>query len=63
MSFGISDKKIVVTIEKMENGKIVQSLQLSNESLYLNHFSSVLQRLWESEIRILCLSIITPDHA
>jgi two-component system, OmpR family, sensor histidine kinase VicK len=48
MSFGVSDKKVAVTIEKMENGKIVQSLQLSNEFQYLNHFSSVLQRLWES---------------
>lgn len=50
MSFGISDKKIAVTIEKMENGKIVQSLLLSNESQYRKHFSSVFQRLWESGI-------------
>jgi two-component system sensor histidine kinase VicK len=48
LSFGVSDKKVAVTIEKMENGKVVQSLLLSNESQYLNHFSSVFQRLWES---------------
>jgi two-component system, OmpR family, sensor histidine kinase VicK len=50
LSFGVSDKKIAVTIEKMENGKVVQSLLLSNESQYLKHFSSVFQRLWESGI-------------
>jgi len=50
MSFGVSDKKVAVTIEKMENGKIVQSLLLSNESQYLKHFSSEFQRLWESGI-------------
>ncbi|MGH9983273.1 MAG: ATP-binding protein [Nitrososphaeraceae archaeon] len=50
MSFGVSDKKVAVTIEKMENGKVVQSLLLSNESQYLKHFSSVFQRLWESGI-------------
>ncbi len=50
MSFGVSDKKIAVTIEKMENGKVVQSLLLSNESQYIKHFSSVFQRLWESGI-------------
>ena len=50
MSFGVSDKKIAVTIEKMENGKVVQSLLLSNESQYLKHFSSVFQRLWKNGV-------------
>src|ERR671918_894081 len=50
MSFGISDKQLAVTIEKMEDGKEVQSLLLSNESQYLKHFSSVFQRLWENGI-------------
>ena len=48
MSFGVSDKKVAVTIEKMETGKVVQSLLLSNESQYLKCFSSVFQRLWET---------------
>jgi hypothetical protein len=29
MSFGVSDKQIAVTIEKMEGGKSVQSLLIS----------------------------------
>jgi signal transduction histidine kinase len=48
MSFGISDKKIAVTIEKMEDGKLVQSLLLSNEPHYLKHFASVFEELWQN---------------
>ncbi len=48
MSFGISDKKVAVTIEKMEKGKLVQSLLISNEPTYLKHFSSVFQELWQN---------------
>jgi two-component system, OmpR family, sensor histidine kinase VicK len=45
MSFSFSDKKIAITIEKMEDGKLVQSLLLSNEPHYLKHFASVFQEL------------------
>ena len=48
LSFGVSDKKIAVTIEKMEEGKEIQSLLVSNEPKYLKHFSAVFQDLWES---------------
>ena len=50
MSFSFSDKKIAVTIEKMEDGKLVQSLLLSNEPHYLKHFASVFQELWGNGI-------------
>ncbi|HZD36074.1 MAG TPA: hypothetical protein VE130_12790, partial [Nitrososphaeraceae archaeon] len=56
MSFGVSDKKIAVTIEKMEDGKLVQSLLSSNEPHYVKHFASVFEELWDhgidAEIRI-----------
>jgi two-component system, OmpR family, sensor histidine kinase VicK len=48
MSFGISDKEIALTIEKMESGKVVQSLLISNEPLYLKHFSSIFEELWRN---------------
>ena len=48
MSFGVSDKKIAVTIEKMEEDKLVQSLLLSNDPHYLKHFASVFHELWEN---------------
>jgi two-component system, OmpR family, sensor histidine kinase VicK len=48
MSFGVSDKEIAVTIENMEGGKPIRSLLLSNEPLYLKHFSSTFEGLWKN---------------
>ena len=48
MSFGISDKEIALTIEKMDGGRVPQSLLISNEPLYLKHFSSIFEELWRS---------------
>ena len=56
MSFGVSDKEITATIEKMEGGRMVQSLLLSNEPAYIDHFRSIFEDLWakgiEAEDRI-----------
>lgn len=48
MSFGVSDKQIAATIEKMEGGRNVQSLLVSNDPVYLKHFSSVFEELWKN---------------
>ena len=50
MSFGISDKEMAATIEKMEGGKRVQSLLISNEPLYVRHFASIFEELWGNGI-------------
>lgn len=50
MSFGVSDKEIAATIEKMENGKMVQSLLISNEPDYITHFTSIFEELWKNGI-------------
>ncbi len=50
MSFALGDKEINATIEKMEEGKMVQSLLTSNEPLYIKHFHSILENLWYSGI-------------
>ncbi len=50
MSFCVSDKEIAVTIEKMEGGKRVQSLLLSNEPLYVRHFTSLFDEIWKNGI-------------
>jgi two-component system sensor histidine kinase VicK len=50
MSFGVSDKEIAVTIEKMEEGKRVQSLLISNEPMYVRHFTSLFEELWKKGI-------------
>jgi len=48
MSFGISDKQIAATIEKMEGGRKVQNLLISNEPLYLKHFTAIFEELWKN---------------
>jgi signal transduction histidine kinase len=50
MSFGVSDKEIAATIEKMEGGKRVESLLVSNEPAYVKHFSSIFEELWKNGI-------------
>jgi len=48
MSFGVSDKEISATVEKMEGGKKVQSLLISNEPYYIKHFTSIFEELWDN---------------
>jgi len=50
MSFGVSDKEIALTIEKMEGGRRVQSLLISNEPLYVRHFTSLFEEIWRNGI-------------
>lgn len=50
MSFGVSDKEIAVTIEKMEDGSVVRSLLTSNEPHYQKHFSSIFEELWRNGV-------------
>jgi len=50
MSFALGDREINATIEKMEHGKMVQSLLTSNEPLYIKHFLSIFDDLWNSGI-------------
>lgn len=48
MSFGVSDKEVAVTIENMESGEPIHSLLVSNEPLYLKHFTSTFEELWKN---------------
>jgi two-component system, OmpR family, sensor histidine kinase VicK len=50
LSFDVSDKKIAVTIDKTVEGKVVQSLLISDDPQYLKHFSIFFQELWNSGI-------------
>jgi len=50
MSFGVSDKEMAVTIEKMEGGRVINSLLSSNEPLYVKHFASIFEELWRNGI-------------
>jgi signal transduction histidine kinase len=50
LSFGISDKEVAITIEKMKGGKMSQKFLISNEPLYVNHFNSLFEELWNNGI-------------
>ncbi|MFZ0896001.1 MAG: HAMP domain-containing sensor histidine kinase, partial [Candidatus Nitrosopolaris sp.] len=48
MNFSVTDKELHATIDDMEDGNMVQSVLVSNEPLYVNHFRSVFEKLWEN---------------
>ncbi|HZA06681.1 MAG TPA: HAMP domain-containing sensor histidine kinase, partial [Nitrososphaeraceae archaeon] len=50
LSFGVSDKEVALTIEKMEGGKMSQNFLISNEPLYVNHFNSLFEELWKNGV-------------
>jgi signal transduction histidine kinase len=50
MSFAVSEKEMGATIEKIEGNRMVQSLLMSNEQLYVQHFKSMFEELWKGGI-------------
>jgi len=46
MNFSISDKEMHATIEMMEGGRMIQTVLVSNEPIYINHFRSIFEDLW-----------------
>ncbi len=45
-SFALSDKMLISTVETMKEGGMVTNLLISNDNLYLNHYSSIFEELW-----------------
>ena len=50
LNFVIGDEEVNATIEKMEGGKMIQSLITSNEPIYVAHFYSIFEQLWNRGI-------------
>ena len=50
IDFAVSDKEMMATIEKMEGGEMAQSLLVSNEPAYINHFAFIFEELWKNGI-------------
>ena len=50
INFGVADKEMAGTIEKMEGGKVSQTFIISNEPLYINHFNSLFEEIWKNGI-------------
>ncbi len=52
LNFGVSERQLESTIEKMTRGKMMQSLLHSTEPLYISHFQSLFEELWDSAIDV-----------
>ena len=50
MNFVVGDKEVLATIEKMAGGKMVESLLISNEPMYIKHFYNIFEELWNKGI-------------
>ena len=50
IDFSLSDKEILATIQKSDYGEMGQNLLSSNETAYIDHFSSVFDELWKNGI-------------
>lgn len=50
ISFGVSEKQFQNTVEKMLDGKMIQSLLHSTEPLYVQHYQSLFEDMWNSAI-------------
>ena len=50
LSFGVSDKEVALTIEKMKGGIVSQNFLISNEPLYVNQFNSLFEELWKNGV-------------
>ncbi|MDQ6863286.1 MAG: ATP-binding protein, partial [Thermoproteota archaeon] len=49
-NFSVTDKEVHATIDKMEDGNVAQSVLVSNEPIYVNHFRSIFEELWKDGV-------------
>jgi two-component system, OmpR family, sensor histidine kinase VicK len=50
VDFAVNNKNFNATIDKMEGGKLMESLLISNEPAYVSHYNSVFEELWKDGI-------------
>jgi two-component system, OmpR family, sensor histidine kinase VicK len=48
--FAVDNKNFNATIDKMEGGKLMDSLLISNEPAYISHYNSVFEELWKNGV-------------
>jgi len=46
MNFAVDDTYFYATIDKMENGNVMNNLLTSNEPAYIRHYSLIFEDLW-----------------
>lgn len=50
INFAVGKQEVNLTIEKMEGGKMIQSLIASNEPSYVTYFYSIFEQLWSEGV-------------
>ncbi|HEV2876891.1 MAG TPA: ATP-binding protein, partial [Nitrososphaeraceae archaeon] len=50
INFAVGKNEVNLTIEKMEGGKMIQSLIASNEPTYVTYFYSIFEQLWSEGV-------------
>ena len=50
MNFAVTEQEVQATIDEMADGKMVQSVLVSNELIYVNHFRYIFEELWKDGI-------------
>src|ERR671933_794248 len=50
MNFAVDDRYFYATIDKMQDGKIMQGLLTSNEPAYVEHYNSIFEELWKNAV-------------
>jgi two-component system, OmpR family, sensor histidine kinase VicK len=50
IDFAVDSRNFYATIDKMEEGKLMEHLLISNEPAYISHFNSVFEELWKNGI-------------
>ena len=50
LNFSISNKEFQATAEKMEGGEMIRSLLVSTEPIYIDHYNSIFEQLWDNSI-------------
>jgi|ERR1041384_6129942 two-component system, OmpR family, sensor histidine kinase VicK len=48
MNFVVDSRNFYAAIDKMEGGKLMEHLLISNEPAYVNHYNSVFEELWKN---------------
>jgi two-component system sensor histidine kinase VicK len=50
LSFTISNKEFQATAEKMEAGKMIRTLLVSTEPIYIDHYNFIFEQLWDNSV-------------
>ena len=52
LSYGVSDKYFVGTVDQMKDDRIFETMMSSTEPMYRKHFQSIQQELWDKAINL-----------